>query len=305
MRRATPAMVHLPSLCLVLMFAVNTHVCPRSSVLYTGQGYTFVSILSAGTALMRMMGILANWSLGRLSSMLDSFSSHRAPSIVSPETYAPSLFIPGTWAGSEKRVTSVWLMVRSRGHSMRRAVVCMTAVRKDWGEKRPEIHVTLGSPSSPVQMSSCFCRSSRLFSQELRGRREGYAMLSHFSGTLLSARLSIKLSITSVICKSPRSPRASSPSDRRISVVRITSRSISWRNTLTYGERSSMRSRMSTMTNSSGRRSRISSSCACALSCTVMPPIPPALRGCNSTMLWNISSACVLRKLISALGCRP
>ena len=32
---------------------------------------------------------------------------------------------------------------------------CMTAVRKDCGEKSPPSHVHLGSPSSPVQMSSC------------------------------------------------------------------------------------------------------------------------------------------------------
>ena len=31
----------------------------------------------------------------------------------------------------------------------------MTAVRKDCGEKSPPSHVHLGSPSSPVQMSSC------------------------------------------------------------------------------------------------------------------------------------------------------
>jgi hypothetical protein len=39
---------------------------------------------------------------------------------------------------------------------------CMTAVRKDCGEKRAPRFVTLGSPSSPVQMSSCLRASDPL-----------------------------------------------------------------------------------------------------------------------------------------------
>mmetsp|Transcript_88795 Transcript_88795/g.236360 ORF Transcript_88795/g.236360 Transcript_88795/m.236360 type:complete len:211 (+) Transcript_88795:387-1019(+) len=208
-----------------------------------------VSTLSAFTALMRIMGILANNSFGRLSSMDWVFSSQRAPSIISPLTYAPSLLMDVTLDGSWKRVISVVFIVLSKAHCLSRAVVCITAVRNDWGENSPPSQVTLGNPSSPVQVSSCFWRSRRFPSHDDNPRFEGYAMASHFPGTLLSARAFISVSIESVICKSPLRPKSISLRDRRISPMRKIIRSISCKNTFTYGVRSSTRSVISLRTN--------------------------------------------------------
>jgi hypothetical protein len=70
-------------------------------------------------------------------------------------------------------VTSVSSTVLLSGQSLRRAVVCITAVRNDCGLNSPLSHTTFGSPRSAVQSVSCWQRCSRLSSHEPSGRSEG------------------------------------------------------------------------------------------------------------------------------------
>ena len=96
-------------------------------------------------------------SFGRESSKLLDFSSHRAPSSTKPWMKAPSR--DGAAISSTCFfVTSTCVTVLSSGQSDRRAVVCMTAVRKDCGLNNPESHVTyrldIRMPYSPLTNQS-------------------------------------------------------------------------------------------------------------------------------------------------------
>ena len=70
-------------------------------------------------------------------------------------------------------VTSHCRAIWSRGHSFRRAVDCMMAVRKDWGLKKPASHTVEGMAKSPVQASSSLIRLSRSINQAARPAVEG------------------------------------------------------------------------------------------------------------------------------------
>mmetsp|Transcript_31123 Transcript_31123/g.92755 ORF Transcript_31123/g.92755 Transcript_31123/m.92755 type:complete len:299 (+) Transcript_31123:359-1255(+) len=251
-----------------------------------------------------MTGIGQKSSLGLESSSTPALSSQRHPSSVSPWMNAPSRLGASIWSGCFL-VTSVTMTVLSSGQSLRRAVVCMTAVRKDCGLKSPESHTTLGTPRSAVHSLSCDTRISRFCSHDPSGRSDGYASSRQLPGTRSVASDFISRSIGSDMVKSPLSPRSSSASDRFISASSVFMRSDSWIATITYGEYSSTRPRMSSMSNWSGRRSTRSSSTILAFSSTDMPPSPPASRGCSSTSeLQNVSASRSL-KPISALGCSP
>merc|ERR1712127_1015361 len=79
-------------------------------------------------------------------------------------------------------VTSVCTTVLSSGHSLRRAVVCMTAVKKDCGLKKPGNQETFGTARSPVQSWSCVQRCSTSVTHGPRARRVGYDFFSHIGG---------------------------------------------------------------------------------------------------------------------------
>mmetsp|Transcript_13357 Transcript_13357/g.32646 ORF Transcript_13357/g.32646 Transcript_13357/m.32646 type:complete len:393 (-) Transcript_13357:3860-5038(-) len=303
--RHTPRSVQWIHECLDLSCAVNTSSRKRASVVYTGHWYaSFCSALSTVTARTRMTGMGQNSSLGRLSSSTPPLSSQRQPSSVRPWMKAPSRDAASTWSGCFL-VTSVSTTVLSSGQSLRRAVVCITAVRKDCGLNRPDSHTTLGTPRSAVHSVSWFTRCSRFCSHEPSGRRLGYARLRHEPGTMSVASAFISRSMGSLMVRSPLRPRSSSASERFISASSAFMRSLSWMATMTYGVYSSTRPRMSSMSNWSGRRSTRSSSTILAFSSTLMPPSPPASRGCSCTSeLQNVSASRSLNP-ISALGCRP
>lgn len=99
-------------------------------------------------------------------------ASQRAPSMKRPWTWAPSR---GGLLNSSRFffVTSHCRAIWSRGHSFLRAVDCMTAVRKDWGLKKPVNHTVEGIAKSPVQASNSRIRFSRSENQAARPAVDG------------------------------------------------------------------------------------------------------------------------------------
>mmetsp|Transcript_24014 Transcript_24014/g.78169 ORF Transcript_24014/g.78169 Transcript_24014/m.78169 type:complete len:338 (-) Transcript_24014:1334-2347(-) len=253
---------------------------------------------------MRMTGMAQNISLGRDSSSTPALSSQRAPSMVSPVMKAPSRE-GASICSTCFLVTSVSTTVLSSGQSLRRAVVCMTAVRNDCGLKSPESHTTLGSERSPVHSVSWLTRWRRLRIQDPSGRRLGYASFSHPGLTRSLASAFMRFSIGSLMVRSPLSPRSSSASERLISARSLFMRSVSWIATMMYGVTSSARPRTSSSSNWSGSFSTSSSSTIFALSSTDIPSSPPLSRGWSERMALQSDSASRSLKPISAFGWSP
>mmetsp|Transcript_14098 Transcript_14098/g.33837 ORF Transcript_14098/g.33837 Transcript_14098/m.33837 type:complete len:203 (-) Transcript_14098:4584-5192(-) len=115
----------------------------------------------------------------------------------------------------------------------------------------------------------------------------------------------ISVSISADMVRSPLSPRSSSNRERFISASSTFMRSASWMATMMYGVISSVRPRMSSMSNCSGSFSTRSSSTILAWSSTLLPSSPPPSRGCRLRMLEHSSSASRSLNPISALGCSP
>ena len=98
-----------------------------------------------------------------------------------------------------------------------------------------------------------------------------------------------------------------------ISVMSTFIQSISCMNTFWYGPMSSkLRLSSSTSKPLSASFSMTSFRCASAMACGELPvssswsaPPPPPLPICSSESEWNMTSQAVVRKSISAFGCRP
>ena len=73
--------------------------------------------------------------------------------------------------------------ILSRGSSFFLAVLCMMAVRNDWGLKKPESHTEEGRLKSDVQPSSSLILRSRSAYQADKPFREAYANLVQDGGT--------------------------------------------------------------------------------------------------------------------------
>mmetsp|Transcript_9871 Transcript_9871/g.40450 ORF Transcript_9871/g.40450 Transcript_9871/m.40450 type:complete len:263 (+) Transcript_9871:1133-1921(+) len=218
--------------------------------------------------------------------------------------YAPSLAGPSICSGCFL-VTSVSTTVLSSGQSFFLAVVCITAVRNDCGLKRPESQTALGSCRSLHHCASCSTRRSRLFTHEPSERSDGYASFAQPEYTAPSASAIMSFSIGSDIVRSPLRPRSSSASERFISARSTFMRSASWMATMMYGVISSVRPRMSSMSNCSGSLSTKSSNTVFALSSTEEPSSPPPSLGWSERMAAQRLSASRILKPISALGWRP
>ena len=81
------------------------------------------------------------------------------------------------------------------------------AVRNDYGLKNLPIITTLGMLyGSSLNILSCSIRFSKLVNQEARPLFDGYARLTHGTGTLFKAKKSMIYSICSEIVSIPLNP---------------------------------------------------------------------------------------------------
>ena len=139
------------------------------------------------------------------------------------------------------KLTSACTTVWSKAHPLRRAVNCCTAVRNDFGLKRPGNQVTLGSDRLGSEYHSLrYCvRSLRSAIHAPSLRSDGYDTACQARGTLSSARAVMICSMSLEICSSPSRHRRSSDIEVRMvfkSRFRIVTSCCSRR---TYGEISS------------------------------------------------------------------
>lgn len=81
-------------------------------------------------------------------------------------------------------VTSLMRHILSSGSSFFLAVLCMIAVRKDCGLKRPGSQTEVGRAKSAIQQWSSPILSRRSACQADNPFREAYASLAQFEGTL-------------------------------------------------------------------------------------------------------------------------
>merc|ERR1712188_7697 len=170
-------------------------------------------------------------------------------------------------------------------------------------------HVHLGiSVGLPAHSSNCPSLAVKFVSQPLRAFIEAQEILPHFGGTSSMNKASQTASIASDMDNSPLKPKVNSFKERTISANRRFMTSISCKNEFWNGPFSSNEASKSSMSNFfSPKRSMMSSNLAAATSVGDMPPpsSSPADLGCNSTNVLNMPSDCVVRKSISALGCKP
>merc|ERR1712188_280000 len=160
----------------------------------------------------------------------------------------------------------------------------------------------------PAHSSDCPSLAVKLVNQPDNAFIEAQEILPHFGGTSSMNSASQTASIASDMDNSPLNPSVNSFNERTISANRRFMTSISCRNEFWKGPFSSRDASRSSMSNFfSPKRSMVSSSLAAATSVGDMPPpsSSPADRGCNSTNVLNMPSDCVVRKSISAFGCKP
>merc|ERR1719248_110167 len=241
--------------------------------------------------------------------MVEAPVSHRAPCMLKPHTYAPSRLTESTLSCVSHFVTSVNVTNLSSSHWFFWAATWFTLVKNDWGLIRYDSQVHLGiSVGLPAHSSSCPSLAVKLVNQPDNAFIEAHEILDHFGGTSSMKRASQTASMASLIDNSPLKPSVNSFNDRTISANNLFMTSISWRNEFWKGPFSSNEASKSSISNFfSPKRSMMSSSLAAATSVGDMPPpsSSPADRGCNSTSVLNMPSDCVVRKSISAFGCKP
>mmetsp|Transcript_21588 Transcript_21588/g.66543 ORF Transcript_21588/g.66543 Transcript_21588/m.66543 type:complete len:302 (-) Transcript_21588:622-1527(-) len=198
------------------------------------------------------------------------------------------------------------------------AAVCMTAVKKEAGLKRPESQVTIGtSEGDTVQSLSKARRCCRSRIHSASGRSEGYEILVQDAGTRSRASAACSASMLSVTVTSPRKPRLKFSSDDRISTTRAFTSSHSCKKTTWNGPpprdcwSSARLCRSFSTSKSSSSLTCSSTSCNTASAALSRSPPPnaddesPAPPDPRSRMARHRRSDRSVRTPISAFGCMP
>mmetsp|Transcript_29373 Transcript_29373/g.94256 ORF Transcript_29373/g.94256 Transcript_29373/m.94256 type:complete len:207 (+) Transcript_29373:553-1173(+) len=181
----------------------------------------------------------------------------------------------------------VSVVILSSGAPVRRAVTCMTAVRKAVGLKSPGSQSDSGVTSSSVHSWSCWMRSSMSANCASSALSDGQAMPSHRHrlkglrpGHWFSVKAVTRSSMACDMLSWPLRPLSSSMSERRISPTSVFMRLHSCTATVTKGAvgpsmSGSALSPSVIISKSSGRRSIRSVMVPFTMSSPEPPPSPP------------------------------